>query len=69
MKIEKPTNALTVEQICAAVSEFKPVTRVTVYRNFQALGIKPVSEARQIPQLYPADTATRILQRYGLAAK
>ena len=68
MKIENSLNAVTVEQVCQAVAKLKPVTRATLYRNFQALGIKPLG-VRQIPQLYPPDTAQRILRRYGLPAK
>lgn len=61
-------SAATIDQITETVGKVKPLSRVSIYANLKALGIKPLG-ARQIPQLYPPDTATRILQRYGLAAK
>ena len=48
-----------------SVSEFKPLTRVSIYRQMKILGIKPIGEVEQHPQLYPPDTAEKILHRYG----
>lgn len=64
MRIARP---LTIEQIVEAVSSKKPISRRTVYHHITALGIKPVGEIPQRPQLYPPDAAQRILSRYGLA--
>ena len=57
---------MTVPQIVETVSRFKRVSRRTIYDNFRALGIKPIAEVQQHPQLYPPDSANRILKRYGL---
>ena len=56
---------LTIQQLLDAVSRQKRMSVRTLYANITTLGIKPLG-ARQIPQLYPPDTAQRILARYGL---
>jgi hypothetical protein len=60
---------LTVEEIIEELSTLKPMSRRNVYENFRVLGIKPVAEVQQRPQLYPPDTAQKILARYGLAPR
>lgn len=61
-------SGMTVEQMLEEVADVKPMHRKTLYNNIRALGIKPIG-ARQIPQLYPPDTAQKILARYGLASR
>jgi hypothetical protein len=56
---------MTVTQILLAIAPKKPMTRETLYTHLRALRIKPVSRVRQIPQLYPEDTADRVLKRLG----
>lgn len=57
-------SGITVEQMLDEVAVVKPMHRKTLYNNIRALGIKPIG-VRQIPQLYPPDTAKKILKRYG----
>lgn len=57
---------LTVDQIVDEVSTVKPMSKRTVYLNISRLGVRPIAEVQQHPQLYPGDTAARILKRYGL---
>ena len=64
MQISQP---VTVYEVREELKQYKPLSRESIYTNIRALGIKPVG-ARQRPQLYPPDTAARILKRYGFAA-
>ncbi len=59
-------NFTTVPEVLAEVGRHKRISRVTLYNYFRKLGINPIGEIRQIPQLYPADTAKRILTGLGL---
>ncbi len=56
----------TVLGILATVHPFKPMTMPTVYKHLRALRIRPLGKVRQCPQLYPADSAARILERLGI---
>jgi hypothetical protein len=58
---------MTLLDIIAAVSKFKPVGRRQIIRYRDALKIMPLG-VRQRPQQYPADAAERILQHLGLSA-
>jgi hypothetical protein len=61
---------VTLNQILMALHEAgKPVSVRTVYLNLKTLGVKPISNVQQHPQLYPPDAAQRILARYGLAPR
>ena len=59
---------ITVERMLDEVATVKPMHRKILYNNIRALGIKPIG-ARQHPQLYPGDTAQKILARYDLAPR
>lgn len=56
---------MTVTEILERLRPVKPMSRQTLYANLRRLRIKPIG-ARQIPQLYPHDTADKILKRLGL---
>jgi hypothetical protein len=56
----------TIPEVLKQVSKRKPMTRESMYLHIRALKIRPIGEVRQIPQLYPADTAAKILKRLGL---
>ncbi len=56
----------TIPAVHKEVTKRKSMTRATMYAHIRALKIRPLGEVRQIPQLYPADTATKILKRLGL---
>lgn len=57
---------MTVEQIIHELKPVKSITRETLYVYIRRCKIKPLG-IRQRPQHYPADTATRILFKLGLA--
>ena len=56
----------TVEEIREAVREHKPMSVPTLYKYLHACRIRPVSKVRQIPQLYPANSAKKILNLLGI---
>ena len=56
----------TVEAILAEIHEYKTCSKQQLYRYFAAFHIEPIG-ARQRPQLYPNDTAQRILAKFGIA--
>lgn len=55
---------MTIEQIIQEVRTVKSVTRRQVFRYFKACKIQPLG-ARQRPQQYPADAASRIKLHLG----
>jgi len=55
----------TVERVLAELKGYKPISRKTLYVYLRTLEIRPLSEMRQRPQLYPADTTKRILKGLG----
>lgn len=56
----------TTSAILAKIREHKTCSIAQLYRYFAAFHIAPIG-VRQRPQLYPDDTAERILQNLGLA--
>jgi hypothetical protein len=58
---------MTLREIHRAVTSKKSVHRVQIYRYLRTLEISHIG-ARQRPQQYPPDTATRILCHLGLSA-
>ena len=58
----------TFTDVFGEVKKQKRVSRRTLYNYFRKLEIKPVGELRQCPQLYPPDTAKKILKGLGLCA-
>jgi hypothetical protein len=56
---------MTVTQILLDVSEFRPMTRDTLYKHMRRLRIKPLGKVRQCPQHFPDDTAQRVLVLLG----
>jgi hypothetical protein len=65
---KNPRPFVTVTQIMVALQPYRPMSLPTLYKHIKALKIKPLG-VRQSPQIYPADTAQRILARYGLAPR
>ncbi len=58
----------TIADVSKALSECgKPASESTIRRYFRALDIRPAG-ARQLPQRYPDDTATKILNYLGLGS-
>jgi hypothetical protein len=55
---------LTIAEVLDVMKEHKPVCREMLYNYLRRLGIKPIG-ARQRPQLYPPDTAKKILTHLG----
>lgn len=55
----------TTDQILAEVRTQKTCSRPMLYIYFKRLGISPLG-ARQRPQLYPDDTAQKILTNLGI---
>jgi hypothetical protein len=64
MKTECKT-VVTVDEIRDALKPHKPMSVPTLYKYLHACRIRPVSKVRQIPQMYPADAAQKILQYLG----
>ena len=56
----------TITDLLGDLNKRKPVSRRTLYDYFRKLDIKPAGEIRQRPQLYPPDTAKKILKGLGL---
>ena len=56
---------MTVNQILKELKPVKPLSRAQLYVHMRRCKIKPLG-VRQRPQHYPADTATRLLFRFGL---
>lgn len=56
----------TATDILVELNRHKPVSTATLYRYFSRFNIRPMGEIAQRPQLYPANTATKILKRLGL---
>jgi hypothetical protein len=56
----------TTQEVFVQVAERKPMSYATLYKHLQALRIRPLG-VRQSPQIYPANTANRILRRLGIA--
>lgn len=57
---------MTIDQITHEVNRVKPVSRRQVLRYISDFEIKPVSKHRQRPQIYPDDSAARIITELGL---
>ena len=57
----------TIPDVLATLKRHKPMSRETLYCYLRKLGIKPIGALRQRPQLYPADTAKRVLSGLGLS--
>jgi len=60
---EQP-NFPTFAEVCADVARVHPLGARTLRADIKLLGIKPVGR-RQRPNLYPTDTAARILAARG----
>lgn len=58
----------TITDVLGEMKKHKRVSRTTLYSYLSKLSIKPVGEIRQRPQLYPPDTAKKILKGLGLCA-
>lgn len=56
---------MTVQQIIAELKPEKPISRETFYSYCRRFKIRPLG-VRQRPQLYPADTVTRLRLKLGL---
>jgi len=56
---------ITIAQVLADMKGYQPISRRTLYVYLRKLDIHPLSEMRQRPQLYPADTTKRILKGLG----
>lgn len=56
----------TVEKVLQVIVPIKPMSRETLYQHIRRNRIKPIGKRRQCPQLYPDDTAARILKPLGL---
>ena len=56
----------TITDVLGELKKHKRVSRGSLYLYFRKMHIKPVGEIRQCPQLYPPDTAKRILKGLGL---
>ena len=56
----------TFTDVLGEVQKRKRVSRGTLYNYLRKLAIKPVGIIRQSPQLYPPDTAKKILKGLGL---
>lgn len=54
----------TVDGILAEIRKYKPCSHAQLYRYLAAFNIEPQG-VRQRPQLYPDDTAKRILTNLG----
>ena len=54
----------TLKEVLGEVHKHRSFTKEGLYPHLHRLGIKPIG-ARQRPQLYPADTAKKILHHLG----
>ena len=57
---------MTVQEILLAIRPLKPVSKASIHKYLNDLGIRPLGR-RQRPQRYPEDSAKRILKDLGLA--
>ena len=65
-KVSQMKKLPTFTDVLGEVQKHKRVSRSSLYLYFRKLSIKPVGEIRQAPQLYPPDTAKKILKGLGL---
>lgn len=57
---------MTITQILLELLPYREMSHSTLYKHLHALRIKPLGKVRQSPQLYPPDTAQRVLSRLGV---
>ena len=55
-----------ITDVLAEVRKHKRISERTLFLYFRKMHIKPVGVIRQRPQLYPPDTAKKILKGLGL---
>jgi hypothetical protein len=59
-------NYATLNDILVEMARYRLLHPVTISKHLRALKIRPLGEVRQCPQIYPADSACRILKRLGI---
>ena len=56
----------TIQTVLSEINRVKQCGRAQLYIYIRNLAIKPLGQPKQRPQLYPADTAQRILTHLGI---
>lgn len=56
----------TIKTILSEINQVKQCGRAMLYIYLRDLNIKPLGQAKQRPQVYPPDTANRILTHLGI---
>jgi len=59
---------MTIPQILTSLRPHRRISRKTLYVYLRTLKIKPAGRVRQRPQIYPLDTAARILRELGFTS-
>jgi hypothetical protein len=57
---------MTIPQILIELAPYRAMSHTTLYKHLHSLRIKPLGKVRQSPQVYPPDTAKRVLVHLGI---